>query len=380
MEREYRYILEKKGKKHYCPSCGKRRYRRFVDLETGDLIPEIYGRCDRENNCTYFLDPYTDGYAKRESKGFQTWRRPRPLRRPRLIVPPTSYIPNEKMEASLKEYDKNNFVSFLSNLNPELQNVVIRRYNIGTSKRWDGATIFWQVDIKGKVRTGKIMLYSPETGKRVKEPHPHFSWAHTQIENFQLKQCLFGEHLLKGNNSPVGIVESEKTAVVASLYLPKFIWLATGGLSNLTPEKCQVLKGRNVVLFPDLNGHEKWEEKAKEIREKVKDIKVVVSKLLEEKCNSEDREKGLDIADYLISHTPKNEFFLKKVFFRPAFATSATWEKTKTPSIPSKWTLPKTEIGEIMERIKAMENPEPRVLTPETMAHVLRKTQFYNNN
>src|SRR5690606_22857442 len=48
MEREYRYILEKKGKKHYCPSCGKRRYRRFVDLETGDLIPEIYGRCDRE--------------------------------------------------------------------------------------------------------------------------------------------------------------------------------------------------------------------------------------------------------------------------------------------------------------------------------------------
>src|SRR5690606_12784869 len=107
--------------------------------------------------------------------------------------------------------------------------------------------------------------------------------VHTKIENFQLKQCLFGEHLLRGNNNPVAIVESEKTAVVASMYLPKFIWLATGGLSNLSPEKCQVLKGRNVVLFPDLNGHEKWEEKAKEIREKVKDIKVVVSKLLEEK-------------------------------------------------------------------------------------------------
>lgn len=376
----FRYVLEKKGRKHYCPSCGKRRYRRFVDLETGDLIPEIYGRCDRENNCTYFLDPYTDGYAKRESKGFQAWRRPRPIRRPRLIVPPTSYIPREKMKASLRDYDKNNFVSFLSNLNPEMQNVLITRYNIGTSKRWDGATIFWQVDISGRVRTGKIMLYDKETGKRVKEPHPHFSWVHTKIENFQLKQCLFGEHLLRGNNNPVAIVESEKTAIVASTYFPKFIWLACGGLSNLSPEKCQVLKGRNVVLFPDLNAFEKWNEKAEILRKEVRDIKITVSKLLEEKCNSEDREKGLDIADYLISHTPKNEFFLKKVFFRPAFATSATWEKTKTPSIPSKWTLPKTEIGEIMERIKAMNNPEPRVLTPETMAHVLKKTQFYNNN
>lgn len=376
----FRYVLEKKGRKHNCPSCGKRRYRRFVDLETNSLIPEIYGRCDRENNCTYFLDPYTDGYAKRESKGFQGWNTPRPTRRPRPVIIPTSYIPREKMEVSLRDYDNNNFALFLKNLNPELQNVVIRRYNIGTSKRWDGATIFWQVDISGKVRTGKIMLYSPETGKRVKEPHPHFSWAHTQIENFQLKQCLFGEHLLKGNNNPVAIVESEKTAIVASTYFPKFIWLACGGLSNLSPEKCQVLKGRNVVLFPDLNAFEKWNEKAEILRKEVRDIKITVSKLLEEKCNSEDREKGLDIADYLISHTPKNEFFLKKVFFRPAFATPATPEKIKTPSIPSKWTLPKTEIGEIMERIKEMNNPEPRVLTPETMAHVLRKAQFYNNN
>jgi hypothetical protein len=65
---------------------------------------------------------------------------------------------------------------------------------------------------------------------------------------------LFGEHLLIDKTKPVAIVESEKTAVIASVYLPQFIWVAVGSLTNLNAEKCNVLKGRTVTLFPDLNG------------------------------------------------------------------------------------------------------------------------------
>ena len=32
-----------------------------------------------------------------------------------------------------------------------------QRYKVGTSKYWDGATVFWQTDNQNKVRTGKIM-------------------------------------------------------------------------------------------------------------------------------------------------------------------------------------------------------------------------------
>ena len=44
------------------------------------------------------------------------------------------------------------------------------------------------------------MLYDPTTGKRVKEPFNHISWVHKVIKQpeFELKQCLFGEHLLLG--------------------------------------------------------------------------------------------------------------------------------------------------------------------------------------
>jgi len=56
------------------------------------------------------------------------------------------------------------------------------------------------------------MLYSPTTGKRVKEPFNHITWVHKALKqpDFNLKQCLFGEHLLQDKTKPVAIVESEK--------------------------------------------------------------------------------------------------------------------------------------------------------------------------
>jgi hypothetical protein len=66
---------------------------------------------------------------------------------------------------------------------------------------------------------------------RVKGPQAFVSWAHSELKlhDFRLKQCLFGEHLLKNSSSPVMLVESEKTAVVMSHFIPDYIWLATGG-------------------------------------------------------------------------------------------------------------------------------------------------------
>lgn len=92
-------------------------------------------------------------------------------------------------------------------------------------------------------------------------------------------------------------------------------------------------------------------------------------------------------AEAIIKNTLNKEYHAFKVSSKnivPAKTDNATtakeMAKNETPMNFERWTLPKTEIGEIMEKIKAMNNPEPRVLTPETMAHVLRKAQFYNNN
>jgi hypothetical protein len=161
--------------------------------------------------------------------------------------------------------------------------------------------VFWQIDTKGNIRTGKIMLYSPTTGKRVKEPFNHINWVHKAIKQleFELRQCLFGEHLLIDKTKPVALVESEKTAVIASVYLPQFIWVAVGSLTNLNTKKCSILKGRIVTLFPDINGFDKWNSKAKELSHLAT---FTVSDLLERKASEAERKQGFDLADYLIKH------------------------------------------------------------------------------
>ena len=70
------------------------------------------------------------------------------------------------------------------------------------------------------------MLYNPDTGKRIKEPYNHITWVHTLLHKsgFNMKQCFFGEHLLAADKTcPVALVESEKTALIASYYLPQYL-------------------------------------------------------------------------------------------------------------------------------------------------------------
>ena len=64
MNTEHRYIFEKGSKKHYCPDCNKKRFVRYIDTETGEYLAEQYGKCDRIMKCSYYLDPYKDGFAK----------------------------------------------------------------------------------------------------------------------------------------------------------------------------------------------------------------------------------------------------------------------------------------------------------------------------
>lgn len=46
-----------KQEKHYCPSCGHKRFVRFVDTKTREYLNPEYGRCDRENTCRWYLHP-----------------------------------------------------------------------------------------------------------------------------------------------------------------------------------------------------------------------------------------------------------------------------------------------------------------------------------
>ena len=59
--------------------------------------------------------------------------------------------------------------------------------------------------------------------------------------------------------------------------MPKYIWLASGGKSQLKPEKLSVLKGRRVIAFPDVDGYQEWKEKLS----KIEGLTITVSDVLE---------------------------------------------------------------------------------------------------
>ena len=292
--------------RYRCPICQQRdkTFSRYIDTETGEHIHPSVGRCNRESNCGHHYTPKQ--YFQENNILFDIPQRK--AYKPRPVIPqpkPVSFIPVEIFKASLKGHEANHFVKFLIHLfGVEVASELVRHYFIATSKHWNGATVFWQIDTQGKVRTGKIMLYSPTTGKRVKEPFNHINWVHKALKQpeFELRQCLFGEHLLIDKTKPIAIVESEKTAVIASVYLPHFIWVAVGSLTNLNAEKCSILKGRTVTLFPDLNGFEKWSSKAKELSHLAI---FTVSDLLERKATEAEKKQGFDLADYLIKYDYK---------------------------------------------------------------------------
>lgn len=310
---EHKYILEPyKGMntRYRCPApnCGKgKTFSLYIDTETGEHIHPTVGRCNRESNCGHHYTPKQ--YFQDNNISFDT---PQPKAyKPRPVTPqqkPVSFIPVEEFKASLNPtaFETNHFVQFLINLfGVEVASQLVSRYFVATSKHWNGATVFWQIDTQGKVRTGKIMLYSPSTGKRIKDPFNHINWVHSLLKQpeFELRQCLFGTHLLIDKTKPVAIVESEKTAVIASVYLPQFIWVAVGSLTNLNAEKCSILKGRTVTLFPDLNGFDKWSSKAKELSHLAM---FTVSDLLERKATEAEKKQGFDLADYLIKYDYKD--------------------------------------------------------------------------
>ncbi|MDR1259179.1 MAG: DUF6371 domain-containing protein [Tannerellaceae bacterium] len=320
----HKYSLAKKGK-GICPECGRKTFVLYIDNSTGDPLHTAVGKCDRADNCGHHYTPKQ--YLTDNNISFDRIMPVTGIKPNAKPQPGTSYIDTDILKKSLQGYDSNRLIHYLCGvMGVEAAKEAIQRYFIGTSKHWEGATVFWQIDGLGRVHAGKIMQYDKQTGKRVKEPINKITWVHTvlKLPGFHLSQCFFGEHLLKGNNKPVAIVESEKTAIIASVYLPDMIWLACGGCGNLSGRLYEALRGRDVALFPDAGRGNEWSEKARALGSV---CNVSVSSLIEQQATETERKAGFDLADYLVRFPPSD--FIKQ-------KQPKTTERLKTTQIKEK--------------------------------------------
>ena len=196
---EYRFHLEKYryGSKIDCPNCGRKRcFVRYIDEEGTVHFPSSVGKCDHEQSCGYHYTPReyfrdnSEAVSNNDRSIERIFHKSVIHTRPAPVEP--SYIPDRIVRASLSHYDKNPLYRYLCGVFGTKETLrLFNLYRIGTSAKWGGSTVFWQTDESGKVRTGKIMLYNPATGRRVKEPQARVSWAHSELRlpDFNLRQC-----------------------------------------------------------------------------------------------------------------------------------------------------------------------------------------------
>jgi hypothetical protein len=319
------YTLDKSSKKFNCPKCEKKRFVRYIDSQTNHYLNENYGRCDRETSCGYFNKPPISNdksINKIPVSHFSTLKN-------NVEV---DYHTKELLQLSLQKYNNNNFYLFLAKKFDVIKvNEVIDKYKIGTSKHWSGATVFWQIDDFYRIRSGKILLFDKNNCKRVKTPYVHINWVHKIAKhiNFNLKQCLFGLHLIhsiqngtKGNfvknslaNVKIALVESEKTAIIMALFLPEYIWVATGSKQNFKKDLLYPIKNYDIISFPDKSEYKDWNEKAQCLNRD--GFKIKVSDYIEKI----DCENGTDLADIYLSYESqekvivlsKNELEIKRL-------------------------------------------------------------------
>ncbi|MFD2789916.1 hypothetical protein KCTC52924_03597 [Arenibacter antarcticus] len=294
----YRYSLDKSSKKFRCPHCHKITFVRYFDNVEQHYLEESHGRCDRESKCRYHSMPNQQTLVPQVSN---------------YTPPVPSYHKNQEVVNYGRNFKNNNFIQYLKKhfTENEIQNVILI-YLVGTTRHWNGAVVFWQMDHHSKVHGGKVMLYDSNTGKRVKKPYPHINWIHkiNKESDFVLQQCLFGLHLIKEyDTDTVAIVESEKTAIIMSILIPEHLWMATGSKANLKERLLLPLKHHNLILFPDKTEYKAWTEKALHLA--AKGFKISCSRLLE----SCDLEQGDDLVDLFLK--VKNEPHLNGPLLSP---------------------------------------------------------------
>lgn len=361
----HRYTLEHystPSSRHTCPDCGKKKtFARYIDTESNnEYLADNVGRCNREVECGYHYKPqqfFIDN-PDRKPEYVQTYeRKPLPPPRPKVNIPPAT------LQNSLsRPTANNNFIKFLHTLfDTSVVTRLIKTYNIGTgnnAKWWNipgnnTSTLLWFVNKAGAIRYSEVKLFDT-TGHTSKYIDPrkdgdlsscttgvHFTLKAGYKDKGQdlpqwlidyplqdiYKDCFFGEHLLNNplySGLPCAVVEAPKTAIIASVFLPSFVWIAAGSLSCLTPDRCNVLKGRQVYLFPDLGKLDNKEENIKKIgweqdkgkcfnqwKQRAIELHNVasftVSDILEKRATPEHRAGGWDLCDYLTGDEVRRE-------------------------------------------------------------------------
>lgn len=324
---EFKHHLEKKAAKGTCPHCNQKGKWRFFEGFHGNTQ---FGKCERTNNCpsegkTFFPDS-TSIYVPSPKQAIE---------RTRVLIEPT--------EANYFIGDQSsNLHKFL--IEKGISNEHLTKWNVGTDTT--GNTTLFFCDREGKFVNRKTIQYDAgghrekTTGAwslvryQCKSCKHEDSIKHKKCPNCKAVQtyevhpthyyalCLFGEHLLDPDRKKiVCIVESEKTAIVASFFYPEHDWVSCAAANGLSDGS----NDTNDKITPLFNRHLWWICDADKAGRKNSSINNLVRWSLKHDVIDlfKDRTDGWDLADEILTTgqkpniepaitTPTAELFIPK--------------------------------------------------------------------
>lgn len=203
---------------------------------------------------------------------------------PRTTPPPTAtpeppkqppyFVGLDEVRKAAAEVYRTNLFNFLCRLFPSDDVTrVMGLYLVGATNQFKTSTApastFPYINISGQCVDVHLQPYDVNGHRWKKEQHKYCQDWQVRVDGQSERRapwCLFGEHLLKSRPAaPVGLVESEKTALICALAAPGYVWVACQGLSNFNAERCDKIRNRAVYVFPDVDGVEAWKAKAADL-------------------------------------------------------------------------------------------------------------------
>ena len=175
-------------------------------------------------------------------------------------VEPLKMLKKGYVSAGLKE---NNLYKYLIlHFNWLDVKMICNLYNISTHTvgDWNGAAVFYQYNEEDQRQAVKIIQYDNQTGHRITS-NDNKDEAKDMLYQKPLlgerRYCLFGRHLLNRpdfKDKPICIVESEKTAIIATIIYREAIWMAAGSCYYLYNSKIdEGMSDRRIIIFPDVD-------------------------------------------------------------------------------------------------------------------------------
>jgi hypothetical protein len=275
----FKYTLTNKRRSD-CPHCGKGgKYSAYMNTKTGELAPIEFGMCSSCQESKRPPDNYIQGesiHVNDDKLGF--------------FEADTIDIILFNHYHKPSSYVENNFIEGLEKIfGDEKVKTVYNQYKLG--RFYDNGIIFPYFYTDNHLCTAKIMWYDDNLNRihEGKKAYPKYfhnliytiekGWGHIDYNNydidddcndiiipFKLKLCLFGHHLVINDKQKIiCLVESEKTAVIMSIVLPEYIWVACAGKNMIQDYKFLFFTGRKCLAFPDLseddNVYQYWFEK-----------------------------------------------------------------------------------------------------------------------